>query len=124
LFELCDAWIYKASLPYMDALPLHANPKKDTFFHLVHGHLKAYWLYQSTLLCPDAKHYVWIDCNIPHILSDPHKAIKNLSKTIKLVNNNNNISSLLIPGIIPKTQINFSIRYKERFTSLYSLATI
>ncbi len=108
LFELYDTWIYKASLPYMDALPLQANPKKDSFFHLVHGHLKAFWLYQATLYCPDAKYYVWIDCNIPHILSDPDRAIKNLSITIKLVNNNNNISSLLIPGIIPKTQINLN----------------
>lgn len=106
LFELYDTWIYKASLPYMGALPLRANPKKDSFFHLVHGHLKAFWLYQLTLFCPDAKHYVWIDCNIPHILSDPHRAIKNLSNTIKLLNKNNNILSLLIPGIIPKTQIN------------------
>jgi hypothetical protein len=62
-----DSWIYRASLPYMDRLPLTRNLEKDTFEHICLTHLKIEFLQraiENQILC-------WIDPHICHLFTNP-----------------------------------------------------
>lgn len=64
-----ESWIYRASLPYMDRLPLTRSTTKDTFEHLILTHLKVEFLQRAIenektdILC-------WIDPHICNLFSE------------------------------------------------------
>ena len=68
-----DSWIYRASLPYMDRLPLTRNLEKDTFEHLILTHMKIEFLQraiENQILC-------WIDPHICHLFSEHVENVAN-----------------------------------------------
>ena len=68
-----QSWIYKASLPYMDRLPITRNLAKDTFEHLVWTHLKVEFLQRAIEICENDKNiiFAWIDPHICHLFHEP-----------------------------------------------------
>jgi hypothetical protein len=68
-----QSWIYKASLPYMDRLPITRNLAKDTFEHLVWTHMKVEFLQRAIEICENGKNsiFAWIDPHICHLFHEP-----------------------------------------------------
>jgi hypothetical protein len=68
-----QSWIYKASLPYMDRLPITRNLAKDTFEHLVWTHFKVEFLQRAIEICENGKNsiFAWIDPHICHLFHEP-----------------------------------------------------
>ena len=68
-----QSWIYKASLPYMNRLPITRNLAKDTFEHLVWTHLKVEFLQRAIEICKNSKNsiFAWMDPHICHLFHEP-----------------------------------------------------
>jgi hypothetical protein len=73
-----ESWIYKASLPYMDRLPLTRNQTKDTFEHLILTHMKIEFLHKAIENCKNSI-FCWIDPHICHLFSNPLSSINYLN---------------------------------------------
>jgi len=72
-----ESWIYRASAPYKDRLPLTRNETKDTFEHLVWTHLKIEFLQRA--IENTEGHLCWIDPHICHLFPEPMNVVNYLN---------------------------------------------
>jgi hypothetical protein len=72
-----ESWIYQASAPYKDRLPLTRNQTKDTFEHLVWTHMKVEFLQRA--IENGEGIFCWIDPHICHLFPDPLSTVNYLN---------------------------------------------
>ena len=72
-----ESWIYQASMPYKNRLPLTRNQTKDTFEHLVWTHMKVEFLQWA--IENGEGIFCWIDPHICHLFSDPLSTVNYLN---------------------------------------------
>jgi len=72
-----ESWIYQASMPYKNRLPLTRSATKDTFEHLVWTHMKVEFLQRA--IENGEGIFCWIDPHICHLFSDPLSTVNYLN---------------------------------------------
>lgn len=106
-----QSWIYKASAPYKDMLPITRNLAKDTFEHLVWTHLKVEILQRA--IENGEGHFgtfAWIDPHICHLFPNPINVVNYLNYLS--MQKFAQASFLVLPGCwkpkVPSGQVNFN----------------